>query len=75
MVDSQPMSPEPPVEAADGSLGRLDMGEWRATIDAVDERPAEAIDQGLFAIESEHTITVAVRVPQEVRLRILRAIP
>ena len=84
------------------------MREWRATIDAVDERIAEAIDHGLFAVESEHTITVPdqfdsgaefievvsawrgtripravaaraavarppVRVPQEVRLRILRA--
>lgn len=110
VVDSQPISPEPPVEAADGNLGRLDMREWRATIDAVDERMAEAIDQGLFAVESEHTITVPdqfdsgaefievvsawrgtripravaaraeaagppVRVPQEVRLRILRALP
>ncbi len=109
VVDSQPVSPEPSVEAADGGLGRLDMREWRATIDAVDERTAEAIDHGLFAIESEHTITVPdefdsgaefievvgawrgtripppvaeharaarppVRVPQEVRLRILRTL-
>jgi hypothetical protein len=109
VVDSQPVSPQPPVEAADGNLGRLDMREWRATIDAVDERVARAIDQGLFAVESEHTITVPdefdsgaefievvgawrgtripqavvaraeaadppVRVPQEVRLRILRAL-
>ena len=85
------------------------MREWRATIDAVDERMAEAIDYGLFAVESEHTITVPdqfdsgaefievvsalardadpaggrracggrgppVRVPQEVRLRVLRAL-
>jgi hypothetical protein len=110
LVDSQPISPEPTVEAADGSLGRLDMREWRETIDAVDGRIAEAIDCGLFAVESEHTITVPdefdsgaefievvgawrgtripppvaaraavagppVRVPQEVRLRILRALP
>jgi hypothetical protein len=58
VVDSQPISPEPRVEAAGGNLGRLDMREWRATIDAVDERMAEAIDQGVFAVESEHTITV-----------------
>jgi hypothetical protein len=109
VVDSQPVSPEPPVEAVDGNLGSLDMREWRATIDAVDERIAEAIGLGLFALESEHVITVPdefdsgaefievvsawrgtripppvaarataarppVRVPQEVRLRILRAL-
>jgi hypothetical protein len=110
VVDGQPISPEPLVEAADGKLGKLDMWEWRETIDAVDERIAEAIDYGLFAVESEHTIMVPdefdsgvefievvgawrgtriprevaaraavarppVRVPQEVRLRILRALP
>jgi hypothetical protein len=110
VLDSQPVSPEPPIEAANSVLGTLDMREWRATIDAVDERTAEAIGHGLFAIESEHTITVPdefdsgaefiqvvgawrgtripppvaararaarppVRVLQEVRLRILRALP
>jgi hypothetical protein len=109
VVDSQPISAEPPVEAADGDLGRLDMREWRETIDAVDERTAEAIRLGLFAIEREHTITVPdefdagaefievvgawrgtripppvaaraaaarppIRVTQEVRLRLLRAL-
>jgi hypothetical protein len=97
-------------KSADGGLGSLDMREWRATIEAVDERTAEAIGHGLFAIESEHTITVPdefdsgaefidvvsawrgtripprvaarardarppVRVLQQVRLRILRALP
>jgi hypothetical protein len=110
VVDSQPVSPDSRVEAADGGLGSLDMREWRATIEAVDERTADAIGHGLFAIESEHTITVPdefdsgaefidvvsawrgtrippplaarardarppVRVLQEVRLRILRALP
>jgi hypothetical protein len=110
VVDSQPVSPDSWVEAADGGLGSLDMREWRATIEAVDERTTEAIGHGLFAIESEHSITVPdefdsgaefiqvvsawrgtrippplaarardarppVRVLQEVRLRILRALP
>jgi hypothetical protein len=110
VVDTQPVSPEPPVHAADGRLGTLDMREWRATIDAVDGRTAEAIDQGLFAVEGEHMIEVVdefdsgaefvevvsgwqgtripsavidranaarqpVRVPQEVRVRLLRALP
>jgi hypothetical protein len=46
VVDSQPVSPDSWVEAADGGLGSLDMREWRATIDAVDERTVEAIDSG-----------------------------
>jgi SAM-dependent methyltransferase len=110
VLDSQPVSPDSQVEPADGGVGRLDMREWRATIDAVDARTAEAIGLGLFAIESEHMITVPdefdsgaefiqvvgawrgtripppgaarardgrppVRVLQEVRLRILRALP
>jgi len=109
LVDSQPVLAEPPVEAADGGLGTLDLREWRKTIDAVDERTAEAIRLGLFAIERERTIWVLdafdagaeflevvgawrgtripppvaaraaaarppVRVTQEVRLRLLRAL-
>jgi hypothetical protein len=50
VFDSQPVSAEPPVEVADGALERLDMREWRETIDAVDERTAEAVGLGLFAI-------------------------
>jgi hypothetical protein len=58
VVDTQPVSPEPPVHAADGRLGTLDMRDWRATIDAVDGRTAESIDRGLFAIVAEHMIEV-----------------
>lgn len=109
VVDTQPVSPDPPVDAANGRLGRLDMREWRATIDAVDARTALAIEQGLFAIDGEHMIEVVdefdsatefvemvgawrgtqipsavidhangarppIRVAQEVRLRLLRAL-
>jgi hypothetical protein len=42
LVDTQPISPDSLVEAADGGLGRLDMREWRETIDAVEERTTEA---------------------------------
>jgi hypothetical protein len=35
------------------------MREWRTTIDAVDELTARALEDGLFAIESEHMIEVA----------------
>jgi hypothetical protein len=43
VVDSQPVSPDSRVEAADGGLGSLDMREWRATIEAVDERILRAL--------------------------------
>jgi hypothetical protein len=59
VVDTQPVSPEPPVDSADGRLGTIDLREWRALIDAVDERAARAIDDGLFAVEREQMIEVA----------------
>ena len=59
IVDTQPISPRPPVELPDGSVaGRLDMHVWRSTIDAVDRRTARALDDGLFAIELERHVVV-----------------
>jgi hypothetical protein len=59
VVDTQPLSPRPQVDSAADRLGALDMREWRRTIDAVDGRMAQAIDEGLFAIEGEHIFEVA----------------
>jgi hypothetical protein len=110
VVDTQPVSPEPRVDAGDGRLGTLDMREWRRTIDAVENETARALEDGLFVIASEHMIEVAdefdtgaefievvgawrgtrippalierasaarppVRVPQAIRLRLLRSLP
>jgi hypothetical protein len=110
VVDTQPVSARPTVEAGGLRLGTLDMREWRVTIDAVDALVAETIDAGLFAMEVERCFTVAdtsddgpglvesvsgwqgtsvpkalarrigaatppIRVHQEVRLRLLRALP
>jgi hypothetical protein len=110
VVDTQPVSARPTVEAGGRQLGTLDMREWRVTIDAVDALVAETIDAGLFAMEVERCFTVAdtsddgpglvesvsgwqgtsvpkalarrigaatppIRVHQEVRLRLLRALP
>ena len=58
VIDTQPVSPEPPVEAEAGEFGRLDMREWALTIQAVDERIAEAIRGDLFAVDGEHRFTV-----------------
>jgi hypothetical protein len=63
VVDSQPVSPDSRVEAADGGRGCLDMREWRATIEAVDGR------------RGRRKRSDPVRVLQEVRLRILRVLP
>ena len=59
VVDTQPLSPRPAVEAAGRELGTLDMREWRRTIDAVDDRIAEAILEGLFAVDAERSCVVA----------------
>ena len=110
VVDTQPVSPQPLVEAGAVRLGALDMREWKRTIDAVDARLAVALDEGLFAVEDERACVVAdefdsgaelvevaggwkgtrvpaalveravgapppVRVLQDVRLRLLRALP
>ena len=59
VVDTQPLSPRSPVDDDRGRLGRLDMRGWRQTIDAVDDRIAQAIDAGLFAVDDERVVEVA----------------
>jgi hypothetical protein len=110
VVDTQPISAEPPVEGRDGRLGTLDMHEWRRTIDAVDGAILQAVADGLFANDGERFCVVVdefdsgdefveivgawrgtrippalaeharaasppVRVHQDVRIRLLRALP
>jgi hypothetical protein len=58
VVDTQPVSALPPVEAGGSELGSLDMREWLATIHAVDRLAAETIDRGLFSVEAERRFTV-----------------
>jgi uncharacterized protein related to proFAR isomerase len=45
-VDTQPLSPHPPVAADGADLGTLDMREWLDTIRAVDDLVAEVVDAG-----------------------------
>ena len=59
VVDTQPVSARPRVEAGGRQLGTLDMREWRVTIDAIDGLVAETIDAGLFARESARSFIVA----------------
>ena len=58
VVDTQPVSTDPPVEAAGRWLGELDMREWGALIEEIDALTAEVIDDGLFAVEQERELTV-----------------
>ena len=58
VVDTQPVSARPLVEAEGRELGRLDMRDWRKTIDAVDALTARTIDDGLFELEAERCFTV-----------------
>jgi hypothetical protein len=58
VVDTQPVSARPSVEAGGVELGTLDMHEWRGTIDAVDRLVAGTIDDGLFALQAESEFVV-----------------
>jgi hypothetical protein len=58
VVDTQPVSARPSVEAGGVEVGTLDMHEWRGTIDAVDRLVAETIDDGLFALQAESEFVV-----------------
>jgi hypothetical protein len=110
VVDTQPVSARPQVEADGIELGTLDMREWRRTVDAVDGLVADTIESGLFSLEAERRFPVIdtaddgpalvealrgwqgttvpdalarriaeaappITVGQDVRLRLLRALP
>lgn len=57
VVDTQPLSPRPPVSAAGVRLGTLDMREWARTVAAVD-RLFDEVTDGLYAIHSEQCFVV-----------------
>jgi hypothetical protein len=58
VVDTQPVSIDPPVETDSGELGRLDMREWGRTIEAIDGRFEATFRDGLFALQEERSFTV-----------------
>ena len=58
LVDTQPISPRPSVDADGTRLGTLDMRDWRATIDAIEEQVQRVLDDGLFTIEHERSLVV-----------------
>ena len=58
LVDTQPVSPQPPIRLDDAQLGTLDMREWAATIDAIDRQTALTVDDGLYRLEHQRALTV-----------------
>jgi hypothetical protein len=58
VVDTQPLSPRPPVFAAGERIGSLDMRDWARTIASVDAEIKRALADGLFALEAERRIVV-----------------
>ena len=58
LIDTQPISPHPPVSADGIKLGALDMAQWRETINEVDALTAETIAAGLYQLQHEQTFTV-----------------
>jgi hypothetical protein len=59
LIDTQPVSARPPVTVGGGELGTLDMREWSELIDAVDERVAQSVSDGLWATGSERRFVVS----------------
>ena len=58
VVDTQPISAHPPVDAAGEDLGALDMRAWAQTIEEIDQLTFKVVDTGLFAVEHEREIVV-----------------
>ena len=59
VVDTQPVSAHPPVEAGGIELGTLDMREWQRTVAAGDRIAAGTIGGGLFSVAAERRFVVA----------------
>jgi hypothetical protein len=58
LVDTQPVSARPPVQAGSHRRGTLDMRDWLKTIKAVDELVGRTVDDGLYVIEDEQRFLV-----------------
>jgi hypothetical protein len=58
VVDTQPVSAHPPVEADSSELGTLDMREWERTIREIDGHVSSTFRDGLFALHEERSFIV-----------------
>ena len=58
LIDTQPVSPHPPVAAARRPIGRPDMREWLRTVKDVDALLSQTAEAGLFSFEGEQRFSV-----------------
>jgi len=58
VIDTQPVSAEPPVESQAGPLGALDMREWAQTIATIDLRVEQTMRDRPFDLEQERRFVV-----------------
>jgi hypothetical protein len=58
LIDTQPVSPQPPIDADGEFVGTLDMSEWARTIDQIDRLTEQTLRAGLFTIVAERRFTV-----------------
>src|SRR2546423_2956979 len=58
VIDTQPISKRPAVETSAGRVGSLDMRDWWRIIEAVDERVADTVRDGLWVDEGERRYVV-----------------
>jgi hypothetical protein len=58
VVDTQPVSSQPPVVGANGPLGELDMSDWAETIAAVDARIIATVERGLYSVAADRLVVV-----------------
>jgi len=59
VIDTQPVSADPPVESQAGPLGALDMREWAQTIATIDLRVEQTMRDRLFDLEAERRFVVS----------------
>jgi hypothetical protein len=59
LVDTQPVSADPPIRLGETELGRLDMRAWAQLIAAVDRETGRVVDAGLYRLEDERSFTVS----------------
>jgi hypothetical protein len=58
VIDTQPVSADPPVESEAEPLGTLDMRDWAQTIATVDRRIEQTIRDGFFELDEESRFIV-----------------
>jgi hypothetical protein len=59
VVDTQPVSPRPPVLAKERMLGTLDLREWADMVASTDAEVMKTVDAGRFSVVADRHIVVS----------------